>query len=53
MMRRSEIRWMKRHVCAGALVTGLLFPLATEAASKENITIPFTLTNPQQTCKLT
>ncbi|HFY5855414.1 TPA: hypothetical protein ACIIGY_004561, partial [Salmonella enterica subsp. enterica serovar Typhimurium] len=25
MMRRSEIRWMKRHVCAGALVTGLLF----------------------------
>ncbi|HFY5919052.1 TPA: hypothetical protein ACIH6V_004752, partial [Salmonella enterica subsp. enterica serovar Typhimurium] len=24
MMRRSEIRWMKRHVCAGALVTGLL-----------------------------
>ncbi|ENT7147604.1 hypothetical protein ACFDWU_004760, partial [Salmonella enterica] len=35
MMRRSEIRWMKRHVCAGALVTGLLFPLATEAASKE------------------
>lgn len=54
-MKQKEYRTVriKQHMRAGILASGLLLPLVVSAATSGTITIPFTLTNPQQTCNLT
>lgn len=53
-MKLNNIMGKKRYMCSGVLVTSLLLPLAAGAVSSSGtINIPFTITNPQQTCNLT